>query len=139
MNRTEIKISFEKPLLYANAERRFVKCTLKGVMHLPKQVAKSLGFPEDFNVTAKSIAICKPGDKFSEEIGVKIAVAQAEANIYRNAAERLVRAWKRGNDVRVEYIDDPDHPTLNLKVNEFVRKANGCVEHNKRYVKEIGG
>ena len=139
MNRTQIKISFEKPLLYADAKRRFVKCTLKGVLHLPKQVALSLGFPEDFKVTSRSTAICKNDDVFSEDKGVKIAVAQAEANIYRNAAERLVRAWKRGNDLEVDYIRDENHPTLNSYVNAFVKKALGCVEHNKRYVKEIGG
>ena len=137
MNSTQIKISFEKPLLYVNAERKVVKCTLKGVLHLPKEVAKSLGYPEDLKVAARSTAVCKENDTFSEEKGIKIAIAQAESNAYRNAAERLVRTWKRGNDIVVDFLDE-DNPTLNSKVNAFVRKANGCVTHNKRYITEIG-
>ncbi len=137
MNSTQIKISFEKPLLYIDAERKFVKCTLKGVLHLPKEVAKSLGYPEDLKVAARSTAVCKENDVFSEEKGVKIAVAQAESNAYRNAADRLVRSWKRGNDIEIAGTDE-DNPTLNSKVNAFVAKANGCVAHNKRYIAQIG-
>ena len=139
MNSTQIKLSFEKPLLYIDAERKFVKCTLKGVLHLTKQVAESLGFPEDLKVSARSTAICKEEDTFSESKGIKIAIAQAESNAYRNAAERLVRAWKRGNDMANNLVLDADNPTFNTKVNLFVRKANGCVAHNKRYIAQIGG
>ena len=139
MNRQEIKISFEKPLLYIDEERRFVKCTMRGVMHLPNNVAKSLGFEPDVKVVAKSVATCKDDDVFSAEKGVKIAIAKTEANAYRNASDRLVRAWYRGNDCIVDYIESPEHPTLNSYVNAFVRKADGCIAHNKRYIEQIGG
>lgn len=139
MNHKEIKISFEKPLLYIDQERRFVKCTLRGVLHIPQQVAKSLGFEPDVKIVAKSVATCKEDDVFSTEKGIKIAMAKTEANAYRNASDRLVRAWYRGNDCVVDYIESPEHPTLNSFVNAFVQKANSCIDHNKRYVAKIGG
>lgn len=139
MDRLKIKIKFEKPLLYVDAEREFVKCTLKGVMYLPKNVAVSLGLPSEVKVASRTEAQCRQGDVFSAEKGTKIAVAKAERNIYRNAAERLVRRWKAVNDVEVDYLTDPNHPTLNTGINAFVAKANGCVSHNERYIQEIAG
>lgn len=139
MNRQEIKISFDAPLLYIDEERRIVKCTMRGTLLLPKNVAKSLGFDTEVKVIARSSATCKEDDTFSAEKGVKIAVAKTEANAYRNASDRLIRAWYRGNDCIVDYIESPEHPTLNSYVNAFARKANGCIEHNKRYVAQIGG
>ncbi len=139
MNRSQIKISFGMPLLYVDAERGLVKCTLYGTLHLPKSVAKSIEFPEDLKISARSTALCRKGDTFSETKGIKIAIAKAESNAYRNASERLVRAWKRGNDILVSYLLDENTPTLNSLVNTFVQKANGCVKHNERYIKEIGG
>ena len=50
MNRQEIKISFDAPLLYIDEERRIVKCTMRGTLLLPKNVAKSLGFDTEVKV-----------------------------------------------------------------------------------------
>ena len=136
MDRLKIKIKFDQPALYVDAERGFVKCTLKGTMHLPKDVASSLGLPAQVRVSSKTEAVCKDGDVFSVEKGRKIAIAKAERNIYRNQAERLVRRWKAVNDVVFISIDTP---TLNSAINDFVEKANGCVTHNERYIKEIAG
>lgn len=139
MDRLSIKIKFDQPLTYIDAERNFVKCTLKGVMHLPKDVAVPLGIPTEIKVQARTITECKNGDVFSAEKGRKIAVARCEMKIYKKTAEKLVKLWKRGNDISVDYITNPDHPTLNSGINAFVAKANGCVAHNARYIQEIGG
>ena len=138
MNCQQIKFKFEQPLLYQNDELKLTKCTLKGVLSIPADVAQSFGFPTELKVSAKSVVICRDGDVYSSDKGIKIAVAKAESNIYRNAAERFVRRWKRGNDIEIAGTDD-DNPTLNSKVNAFVTKANSCVSHNQKYIKEIGG
>lgn len=136
MDRLKIKIKFDQPALYVDAERGLVKCTLKGTMHLPKDVASSLGLPALVRVSSKTEAVCKEGDVFSVEKGRKIAIAKAERNIYRNQAERLVRRWKAVNDI---LFITSDFPTLNSAINAFVEKANGCVSHNQRYIREIAG
>ena len=135
MDSQKIKIKFDQPALYVDAERGLVKCTLKGTMHLPKNVASSLGLPAQVRVSSKTEAVCKDGDVFSVEKGRKIAIAKAERNIYRNQAVRLVRRWKSVNDV----VFISDVPTLNSAINAFVEKANGCITHNERYIKEIAG
>lgn len=135
MDRLKIKIKFDQPALYVDAERGFVKCTLKGTMHLPKDVASSLGLPAQVRVSSKTEAVCKYGDVFSVEKGRKIAIAKAERNIYRNQSNRLVRRWRAVNDV----VFIGDVPTLNSAINAFVEKANGCVAHNERYIREIAG
>ena len=133
MDRQKIKIKFDQPALYADAKRGFVKCTLKGTMYLPKSIASSVGLPERVRVSSKTEAQCKNGDVFSFEKGRKIAVAKAERNIYRNQADRLVRRWRAVNDV----VFIGDVPTLNSAINAFFEKANGCVSHNERYIREI--
>lgn len=138
MNSQQIKFKFEQPMVYQNREIRLTKCTLKGVLSIPSDVAESYGFPAKLKVTAKSVVICRTGDEFSEEKGMKIAIAKAESNIYRNAADRLVRAWRRRNDIEIAGTDE-DNPTLNSKINAFVAKANNCVSHNQKYIAEIGG
>lgn len=135
MDRLKIKIKFDQPALYVDSERGFVKCTLKGTMNLPKYIATSLGLPEQVRVSSKTEAICKDGDVFSVEKGRKIAIAKAERNIYRNQSNRLVRRWKTVNDV----VFMAGVPTLNSAINAFVEKANGCVAHNERYIREIAG
>lgn len=137
MDRLKIKIKFDQPAIYVDAERGFVKCTLKGTMHLPKDVATSLGLPAQVRVSSKTEAVCNDGDVFSAEKGRKIAIAKAERNIYRNQSVRLVRRWKAVNDVEFITLDTP--PTLNSTINAFVEKANGCIAHNERYIKEIAG
>ena len=137
MDKLSIKIKFEKPLFFVDESRGYVKCTLKGVMRLPKEIAASLGLPQYVNVSSKTAALCKPGDVFVAEKGRKITVAKAERNIYRNSAARLVKRWKALNDIQVDYTRDPEHPTLNTGINAFVAKANGCVAHNERYIQEI--
>jgi len=139
MDKEQIKISFEQPLYYVDSERNFVKCTLKGVMRIPKTVAGQYGFPEEVKVVSHTTAVCKEGDVFSPERGKKIAVARCEMKTYQKCADKLVKAWRRANDVRVEFLDFPAHPTLNNTINRFVAKAYGCVGHNKRYIAEIGG
>jgi len=136
MDKLNIKIKFEQPMLYVDAQREFVKCTLKGTMYLPKDIAASLGLPTQVKVVSKTEAQCKDGDVFSTEKGRKIAVAKAERNIYRNQAERLVRRWKAINDIQLDCLQEP---TLNSGINAFVAKANGCVAHNERYIQEIAG
>lgn len=136
MDRLKIKIKFDQPAIYVDAERGFVKCTLKGTMHLPKDVATSLGLPSQVRVFSKTEAVCNDGDVFSTEKGRKIAIAKAERNIYRNQSVRLVRRWKAVNDVVFITLDTP---TLNSAINAFVEKANGCIAHNERYIKEIAG
>lgn len=136
MDSQKIKIKFDQPALYVDAERGLVKCTLKGTMHLPKDVASSLGLPAQVRVSSKTEAVCKDGDVFSAEKGRKIAIAKAERNIYRNQSVRLVRRWKAVNDVVFVSVDTL---TLNSAINAFVEKANGCITHNERYIKEIAG
>ena len=75
MDRLKIKIKFDQPALYADAERGFVKCTLKGIMYLPKSIASSVGLPEQVRVYSKTEAQCKNGDVFYFEKGRKIAIA----------------------------------------------------------------
>ena len=155
MYKQQIKIKFDQPLYYINESNGYVKCSLKGVMSIPKDLAVSLGLPEKLKVTSKTEAECVNGDIFDETKGRKITVAKAERNIYRNAAKRLVKRWNKVNDTtgyvlglitqaikgtkteRIIKTVIDEKPTLNSVINAFVAKAKRCEEHNERYINEI--
>lgn len=145
MNKNEIKISFNAPRVYVDVENESSKCGLGGVLYIPKEIAEHIGMQEHTKVFTKSYAECREGDEFSEEKARKIAVAKAEMKIYRKVADKIVRQWDKYNDAEVpcDIYDALEEagvfPTLNNAINAFWRKANNCVEHNTRYIKEIAG
>lgn len=145
MNRNEIKISFSAPRVYVDVNNKSSKCGLFGVLYIPKEIAQSIGMDEYTKVVAKSTAVCQPCDVFDETKARKIAVAKAEAKMYSKVSEKLVRQWDKVNDEEVpedlydELQQEGIFPTFNSAINAFWRKAQGCVEHNMRYIEEIAG
>ena len=145
MNQKKIKITFNKPRVYVDEQTQSSKCGLTGVLYIPKEVAQHIGMPEYTKVIAKSQAACRRGDVFSVEKARKIAIAKAEIKMYEKVSEKIVRMWDKFNDVEVpadlyDMLQDAGvFPTLNTAINEFWQKAENVMEHNTRYIEEIGG
>jgi hypothetical protein len=137
-NRTDVKISFEKPVFYINEEKKTVVCTLKYRVKSPlyeedmfrtrdkkdNRPFYFLGMGEfEGEVCAK--AKCHADDKFDAKIGTEIAYARAENMAYSEALNYVVEC----NDGLMQ---------LRSMFAEFEIKCRNHNSHNKQYIKELG-
>lgn len=76
----------------------------------------------------KGVAVCNTDDEFDLEKGVKISIAKAESNAYRNAANRADNFIEHLAEV-ISYLSEMS--------NTFVGKTAKIMEHNAEYVYRI--
>lgn len=134
----KIKLSFEEPEFYVNAEKRTVTCVLKYKMRSTSDntynnLWSALRYmsdhvlDEDTNVLrygfmVTETAVARPEDEFDVEKGKKIARAKAEASAYKYTAKALYRVM--GEALKV----------LTDSSAEFISKASIVCKHNKEYI-----
>lgn len=125
-DRNDIKLSNIENLFYKNGEN--VTCVASGYLTGPNEFMQLLGFEPSWYMELKSTARLNPNDEYVEGIGEKVAQAKAESRLYRLQANDLKRRYEHLLDV-IE--------ALKPLVNNFLDKADGCVEHNERYIQRI--
>ena len=101
-------------------------------------VAESLDTPNlRFRCTGPCIvgsctgkAVLSEGDKWDLEKGLAISKARAEANAYRQAANRINKIWRRTTSFKVAFT--------NL-VADLDDRADEVIRHNDSYIDSIAG
>lgn len=131
--RNEIKISFGPELIDCNAKKKMTSCILAYYVHLPKEIAVSLGVDPVIYRSTTVNTKCQAPDVFDEEKGKKIAIAKAEASAYKNVAKWLIKEWQKINNDYVQM--DADKPTSCGKINDFYVKASNQIVHNREYIR----
>ena len=137
-NRTDVKVSFEKPVFYINEEKRTVVCTLKYRVKTPfyagttkseggKTLAQDFSFLglDDFEGEVRAKANCHDDDVFDAKIGTEIAYARAENIAYSEALNRIA-GYNKGM------------MQLHSIFAEFEIKCRNHNAHNKQYIKDLG-
>ena len=127
--RTDVKLSFDKPVFYINEEKKTVVCTLR--YHLQTPVAyddnncfSSLGLG-NIRGHVTQMSKCHPDDTFDTKVGTEIAYARAENMAYVEAMDHISKYNAQMLKLHSIYAD-------------FEIKYRNHNLHNKNYIKELG-
>ena len=123
LDRNDIKMSTINKVFYYNGNN--VTVELFATLKTPDAMSDILG---QFYKVVKATAKCHPEDVFSVAKGEKMALARAESKAYAQLSNELYRRWNHVTDA----LD-----SLTPLRDAFYEKANGCVEHNERYVRNL--